>query len=50
MLSPVYFLKVDESVYQMWQDWVKWCAEQTDYKSEPDAFEYLIIEAKNGQK
>ncbi len=43
-------VKVDESVYQMWQDWVKWCAEQTDYKSEPDAFEYLIIEAKNGQK
>ena len=43
-------VKVDESVYQMWQDWVKWCAEQTDYKSEPEAFEYLIIEAKNGQK
>ena len=43
-------VKVDESVYQMWQDWVKWCAKQTDYKSEPDAFEYLIIEAKNGQK
>ena len=43
-------VKVDESVYQMWQDWVKWCAEQTDYKSEPDAFEYLISEAKNGQK
>ena len=43
-------VKVDESVHQMWQDWVKWCAEQTDYKSEPDAFEYLIIEAKNGQK
>ena len=43
-------VKVDESVYQMWQDWVKWCAEQTDYKNEPDAFEYLIIEAKNGQK
>ena len=43
-------IKMDESVYQMWQDWVKWCAEQTDYKSEPEAFEYLIIEAKNGQK
>ncbi len=43
-------VKVDESVYQMWQDWVKWCAEQTNYKSEPEAFEYLIIEAKNGQK
>ena len=43
-------VKVDESVYQMWQDWVKWCAEQTNCKSEPEAFEYLIIEAKNGQK
>tara|TARA_R100000231_G_scaffold139595_1_gene121500 strand:- start:1004 stop:1621 length:618 start_codon:yes stop_codon:yes gene_type:complete len=43
-------IKIDESVYQMWQDWVKYCAEQTDYKNDAEAFEYLIIEAKNGQK
>jgi len=43
-------IKIDESVYQIWQDWVKWCAEQTDYKSDAQAFEYAIIEAKNGQK
>ena len=43
-------IKIDESVYQMWQDWVKYCAEQTEYKNDAEAFEYLIIEAKNGQK
>ena len=43
-------IKIDEPVYQMWQDWVKWCAEQTDYKNDAQAFEYAIIEAKNGQK
>lgn len=43
-------IKIDEQVYQMWQDWVKWCAEQTDYKNDAEAFEYLIVEAKNGQK
>jgi len=43
-------IKIDEPVYQMWQDWVKWCAEQTDYKNDAQAFEYAIVEAKNGQK
>lgn len=43
-------IKIDEQVYQMWLDWVKWCAEQTDYKNDAEAFEYLIVEAKNGQK
>ena len=43
-------IKIDEPVYQMWQEWVKWCAEQTDYKNDAQAFEYAIVEAKNGQK
>jgi hypothetical protein len=43
-------IKIDEQVYQMWLDWVKWCANQTDYKNDSEAFEYLIVEAKNGQK
>lgn len=43
-------VKVDQSVYEIWQQWVKYCAEQTDYKNEPQAFEFAIIEAKNGQK
>lgn len=43
-------ITVSPEVYEIWQQWVKHCAEQTDYKSESQAFEYAIIEAQNGQK
>lgn len=47
--NKVIKIKVNEEVFKMWQEWVQFCAEQNNFKSESEAFEFAIVEAKNGQ-
>jgi hypothetical protein len=47
--NKVIKVKVTEEVFKMWQEWVQFCAEQNNFKSESEAFEFAIVEAKNGQ-
>ena len=47
--NKVIKIKVNDEVFKMWQDWIQFCAEQNNFKSESEAFEFAIVEAKNGQ-